>query len=82
MNDNEIESTTTAPVLPAAWSTLRRELATRRQAYLARQQLRRDLSSYTSQADLDDLYAVLDRHDDSDAAVVRHILNQQRIRAA
>jgi hypothetical protein len=33
-------------------------------------QLERDLASYTSKADLDDLYAALDRYDDAEAAQV------------
>jgi ribosomal 50S subunit-associated protein YjgA (DUF615 family) len=65
-----------------AWAAVRRELSARRQAQVARRHLRHELAAYTSQADLDDLNAMLDRYDDSDTAEVRALLNTQQWRAS
>jgi hypothetical protein len=64
--------------LPRLWAAARDELRARREARAVRKRLERELAAYTTQADLDDLYAVLDNHDDADTAVVRDILTRQQ----
>jgi hypothetical protein len=64
--------------LPKLWAAARDELRARREARAGRKRLERELAAYTTQADLDDLYAVLDNHDDADTAVVRDILTRQQ----
>jgi hypothetical protein len=56
------------------WTALRGHLRATRDALTARQALERDLASYTSESDLDDLYAMLDRYSDRDTAHIRRIL--------
>jgi hypothetical protein len=56
------------------WTALVRQLRTTWAALTARQSLERDLASYTSQSDLDDLYAMLDRYGDRETAQIRRIL--------
>ena len=66
----------------ALWSAGRDQLHARRQARAERRQLQHDLASYTTRADLDDLFAVLDRYDDSETAAVRGILTARLTRVA
>jgi hypothetical protein len=68
------------PVMPALWAVARDRLRARREANAARRRLESDLASYTSQTDLNDLYAMLDHHDDADTAVMRDILVRQQWR--
>ena len=56
------------------WTALRGQLRATRDALTAHQALERDLASYTSQSDLDDLYEMLDRYSDRDTAQIRRIL--------
>ena len=42
--------------------------------------LERELSSYNSASDLDDLHAILDRYNDQETVQIRRILAAQRIR--
>jgi hypothetical protein len=70
------------PALAAMWSAARDELRARRQARADRKRLERDLSTYRTQAELDDLYALLDTNDDADSALVREILATQLRHAA
>jgi hypothetical protein len=70
------------PTLSALWATARDQLRARREARAARLRLERDLAAYTSAADVDDLFAVLDRYDDADTAEMRQILSRRRIHAA
>jgi hypothetical protein len=70
------------PALVATWDAVREDLAQRRAARLARKQLERELASYTTQADLNDLYALLDHYDDADAAAVRAVLSNRHLNAA
>jgi hypothetical protein len=44
-----------------------------------RRQLAADLAMYTSQADLDDLYALLDTYPDGQTHEIRQILSQQQM---
>ena len=56
------------------WTALRGRLRATRDALTARRALERELASYTSQSDLDDLHAILDRYSDKDTAKIRRIL--------
>jgi hypothetical protein len=47
-----------------------------------RQQLAAELATYTSDADLNDLYALLDAYPDGQTSEIREILGQQQIRRA
>lgn len=65
-----------SPVSPLA--AIRDELREAREARAARKALERDLASYTTQADLNDLDAILDRHTDEETADIRRILAGRR----
>jgi hypothetical protein len=56
------------------WTSVRDELREARAARAARKALEHDLASYTSQADLNDLGAILDRHSAEETADIRRIL--------
>jgi hypothetical protein len=59
-------------------AAIRDELREAREARAARKALERDLASYTTQADLNDLDAILDRHSDEETADIRRILAGRR----
>jgi hypothetical protein len=63
----------TSPVTQL-WGNVRDELRDARAARAARKALVRDLATYTSQADLNDLGAILDRHSEEETADIRRIL--------
>ena len=63
----------TSPVTQL-WSNVRDELREARAARAARKALERDLATYTSEADLNDLGAILDRHSAEETADIRRIL--------
>ncbi len=50
-----------------------------RDARAARATLERELASYTSPEDLNDLHAILDRYSDQETAEIRRILARQSI---
>ena len=50
-----------------------------RQARAARRVLQRELSSYTTESELNDLEAILDRHSDEDTADIRRFLASRRV---
>jgi hypothetical protein len=56
------------------WRGLRAQLHHTRETYVTRKALARELASFTSQSDLDDLRAILDRHTDRETADIRRIL--------
>jgi hypothetical protein len=62
----------------ASLAAIRDELREAREARAARKALERDLASYTRQADLNDLDAILDRHSDQETADIRRILAGRR----
>src|ERR1700722_19023444 len=64
----------TSPVTQL-WTSVRDELREARAARAARKALEHDLASYTSQADLNDLGAILDRHSAEETADIRRILS-------
>jgi hypothetical protein len=65
------------PIAPL-WSAIRTELRETRDARVERKSLERELASYASQDDLDDLDAVLGRYSDAETAEIRRILTAQR----
>ncbi len=71
--------TATRP-LTSLWTTVRTQLRDSRDAHAARTALQRELASYNSPSDLDDLHAILDRYSDQDTADIRRILAAQSIR--
>ena len=64
----------TSPVTQL-WTSVRDELREARAARAARKALKHDLAGYTSQADLNDLGAILDRHSAEETADIRRILS-------
>jgi len=69
--------TATRP-LASLWTSVRGQIRESRQAHASRAALERELASYNSQSDLDDLHAILDRYSDRDTAQIRRILASQR----
>ena len=71
--------TATRP-LTSLWTTVRTQLRDSRDAHAARTALQRELASYNSPSDLDDLHAILDRYSDRETVQIRRILAAQRMR--
>ena len=69
--------TATRP-LSSLWTAVRTQLRESREERAGRAQLERELASYSSPADLDDLDAILDRYSDQETADIRRILAAQR----
>jgi hypothetical protein len=69
---------TTAHRLTSLWTTVRTQLRDSRDTHAAQAALERELASYTTQEDLNDLHAILDRYHDSETAGIRRILASQR----
>jgi hypothetical protein len=59
---------------PSLLTALRGQFEHSRAARATRRALERELATYTSQSDLDDLHAILDRHSDQETADIRRIL--------
>ena len=68
--------TATRP-LTSLWATVRTQLRESRDAHTARMMLERELASYNSQSDLDDLHAILDRYSEQETRDIRRILAVQ-----
>jgi hypothetical protein len=64
--------------MPTLLATVRDELRSQRARRAAHRQLARELASYTTPAELDELDAVLDRYDEDQVADIRRILHQRR----
>jgi len=71
--------TATRPIA-SLWTAVRTQLRESRAERAGRAQLERELASYNSPADLDDLHATLDRYNDRETADIRRILAAQRSR--
>jgi hypothetical protein len=69
-----MSATTTTSRRARLWTALRGRLRATHAALTARQALERELANYTSQSDLDDLYAMLDRYSDRETVQIRRIL--------
>jgi hypothetical protein len=71
--------TATRP-LTSLWTTVRSQIRDSRETHAARVALERELASYSSPSDLDDLHAILDRYSDQETAEIRRILAYQQSR--
>ena len=69
--------TTTRP-LSSLWTAVRTQLRGSRDAHAAHAALERELASYNTPEDLNDLHAILDRYSDAETANIRRILATQR----
>jgi hypothetical protein len=58
-------------------TAVRDQIRETREAHAARTSLARELASYHSDADLNDLHAILDRYNDRETAQIRRILASQ-----
>ena len=61
-------------------TAIRSRIRESRDVHAARAALEREISSYNSPSDLDDLHAILDRYNDRETVQIRRILATQRIR--
>jgi hypothetical protein len=59
------------------WTALRGQLQHTRDAHAARRALERELASFTTQSDLNELHAILDRYSDHETADIRRILSRR-----
>jgi hypothetical protein len=57
---------------------VRAELRARQSARADRKALERDLATYRSPAELDELHAILDRYDEDQVADIRSIITRRR----
>jgi hypothetical protein len=64
--------------LSRRWTVIQEDLRRTRAARAARRSLERDLATYTSPSDLNDLDAILDRHSEEETAGIRRILAARR----
>jgi hypothetical protein len=71
-----METATYSPGTPL--TAIRERLRAAQAAHAARRSLERELASYTSPRDLNDLDAILDRHSDEETADIRRILAGRR----
>ena len=60
------------------WASIRDELRDARAARAARKSLERELASYTSPRDLNDLEAILERYSEDETADIRRVLAGRR----
>ena len=61
-------------------SAVREHIRENREARVGRAALERELASYNSESDLNDLHAILDRYSDQETADIRRILAAQQVR--
>ena len=59
------------------WTALRGQFGHSRETRTTRRALERELAIYTTQSDLNDLHAILDRHSDEQTADIRRILSRR-----
>ncbi len=64
----------TARLRSSRWTAFRGQLQHARAARAARKSLQREIAGFTSESDLAELHAMLDRHPDEQTAQIRHIL--------
>jgi hypothetical protein len=60
-------------------TAIRNRIRESRDAHAAKAALERELASYSSPSDLDDLHAILDRYSDQETAQIRRILAAPRL---
>lgn len=68
--------TATRP-LGSLWTSVRDQIRDSREDRADRAALERELASYNSPSDLNDLHAILDRYSDRETAQIRRILASQ-----
>ena len=68
----------TAHRFTSLWTTVRTQLRDSLDAHAEHVALQRELASYSSPEDLNDLHAILDRYPDAETAGIRRILATQR----
>jgi hypothetical protein len=68
----------TSYTLGSLWTAIRDGHRAARAARAERKSLERELASYTTPADLNDLDAILDRHSEDETADIRRILTGRR----
>jgi hypothetical protein len=72
-----MENTTQS--LGRRWTAIRDEVRGARAARASRKSLERELASYTSANDLNDLDAILDRYSEDETADIRRFLASRRV---
>ena len=77
MRKTKAMPTTTRP-LTSLWTTVRTQLRGSRDAHAAQATLERELASYNTPDDLNDLHAILGRYSDEETADIRRILASRR----
>jgi hypothetical protein len=65
--------------LSPLWNAARDDLRTRRASRASRQTLKRELASYTTPTEQNELNAILDRADPDAAAEIRRIVQRGRV---
>jgi hypothetical protein len=70
----------TVNLLSPPWLAIRAQLRSILEARAEYKSLERDLAAYTSENDLNDIEAILDRHSDAHTEDIRSILGAQRRR--
>jgi hypothetical protein len=65
-------------LLSPTWITIRDQLRDLSEARAARKSLERELAAYTSESDLNDFEAILDRYSAADTTAIRRILAGRR----
>jgi hypothetical protein len=58
----------------STWTAMRDRVRGVRLSHMARKSLERDLAAYTSENDLNDIEAILDRYSDAETVEIRRIL--------
>ena len=71
-----VNRTQTTHRISTLWVAARQDRAERRARLAARRRLASQLADYTSQADRNDLNALLDTYPDTDVAEIRDLLNR------
>jgi hypothetical protein len=70
---------TTTRTLGRRLTAIRDDLRGNREARAARRSLQHELASYSTQSELNDLDAILDRHSDEETADIRRFLATRRV---
>jgi hypothetical protein len=61
------------------WATICKDLRARRNVRAAHKALERDIASYTTPAELDELNSILQRYDDTEVVEIRRIVDRRRV---
>jgi len=65
-------------LLSPTWNTIKDQMRDLREGRATRKSLERELAAYTSEDDLNDLDAILDRYSEAETADIRRILAGRR----